>query len=430
MSLPDARSTTAPAAGTGKEMSAKEIEDAIMMPPPPNPAPKVILEPEMNGLQEALQNAVAQTGLIYKFYAKVKGDNVQPPRSVTASLGREIERYDQICDAVEARILRALAVLQRDLAREKQRIEDEQLALKAKEEAEKKAAGTPKQATPEAERPEPSLPSSSPLSSTQSLGRRPSSISISTLHRPSLPGKLDLSSASFRLSATEDSQSFQTGLASPVTLAPKSARPLGPNELPNDFLSTFGSSSSDLHALPDVMHNASQGAIDLTAGDSNDKPIELDMDMDMDMNMALFGDGPEPTQENRQGADDLFSPTNDPSLGTDFLADAQGDTLLSAFAAGAPPDGTSGPTIKQEETMPSPGSLLASFPSPAHQGQSDDQQQFDFGSLSMDMFSSGQHSADMDFSNMDFAMDDHSNQQNSLAENEDNSQSAETSKIS
>jgi hypothetical protein len=332
--------------------------------------------------------------------------------------------------------LRALAVMQRDLTREKQRIEAEQLALKAKEEAEKEAAGTPKQATPEAERPEASLPSSSPLSSTP-LGRRPSSISISTLHRPSLPGKLDLSSASFRLSQAEDSQSFHTGLASPVTLAPKSARPLGPNELPDDFLSTFGSSSSDLHradidlTLPDVMHNGRQ-SIDLTAGDSNDKPIELDMDMDMDMNMGLFGDGPESTQANRQEGDDLFSPTNDTSLVGNFLGDAQGDNILSAFAAGEPPDSTSVPTIKQEEGMglPSPGSLLASFPSPAHQGQSDDQQQFDFGSLSLDMFSNGQHPADMDFSSMDFTMDDQSNQQNSLAENEETTQSAETSKLS
>jgi hypothetical protein len=55
MSLPEAKPTPASAAPAGKEMSAKEIEDAIMMPPPPNPLPKVILEPEMNGLQEALQ---------------------------------------------------------------------------------------------------------------------------------------------------------------------------------------------------------------------------------------------------------------------------------------------------------------------------------------------------------------------------------------
>lgn len=331
--------------------------------------------------------------------------------------------------------LRALAVLQRDLTREKQRIEDEQRALKAKEEAEKKAAGTRKQATPEPEIPEASLPSSSPLSNTP-LGRRPSSISISSLHRPSLPGKLDLSSASFRLSQAEDSQSFQTGLASPVLLAPKSARPLGPNELPSDFLSTFGSSSSDLHradidlTIPAVMRNGRQGTINLTAGDSNDKPIELDMDIDM--NIGLFGDGPESAQASRQEGDDLFSPSNDPSLVGNFLGDAHGDNILSTFAGGAPSDGNSGPNIKQEEGvgMPSPGSLLASFPSPAHQGQSDDQQQFDFGSLSLDMFSNGQHSADMDFSAMDFAMDDQSNQQNSLAENEGPAQSAEPSKAS
>lgn len=34
-----------------------------------------------------------------------------PPRSLTASLGREIEKFDQLCDALESRLVRMLLIL-------------------------------------------------------------------------------------------------------------------------------------------------------------------------------------------------------------------------------------------------------------------------------------------------------------------------------
>lgn len=34
-----------------------------------------------------------------------------PPRSLTASLGREIEKFDQLCDALESRLVRMFLIL-------------------------------------------------------------------------------------------------------------------------------------------------------------------------------------------------------------------------------------------------------------------------------------------------------------------------------
>lgn len=32
----------------------------------------------------------------------------EPPRALTSSLGREVEKFDQLCDAVEAQLVRLL----------------------------------------------------------------------------------------------------------------------------------------------------------------------------------------------------------------------------------------------------------------------------------------------------------------------------------
>ena len=122
--------------------------------------------------------------------------------------------------------------------------------------------------------------------------RRPSAISISSLQRPSLPPKLDLSSSSRHMVAEEDSGTYPSGLASPVTLAPKSARPMGTNEFQAQFMSAFSnpvdSSVIDLTILPeDGDHHQMKPNIDSTVGNSSDKPIELDLDMpDMDISMS------------------------------------------------------------------------------------------------------------------------------------------------
>lgn len=145
-------------------------------------------------------------------------------------------------------------------------------------------------------------------------GRRPSAISISSLHRPAFPLKLDLSSTALRITAEEASM-FSSGLASPVTLAPKSARAIGPNEIPPDLMAAFASTSSldrpvdiDL-TIPDTDHtNPTDGKIS-NVGSTADKPIELDLDA-MDITMTdLFGDTSDTGSNDANGAmDGLFSP--------------------------------------------------------------------------------------------------------------------------
>jgi len=155
-------------------------------------------------------------------------------------------------------------------------------------------------------------------------GRRPSAISISSLHRPQFPLKLDLSSTSLRITE-EEANLFQKGLASPVTLAPKSARPVEPNEFPADLMAAFASTSSsmdpphgpsDIDLLSGDIHlsqaQSNLNALGVGLGDSLDKPIELDLDaMDIDMsNMTdTFGDSIENGEAADNNAQDsLFSP--------------------------------------------------------------------------------------------------------------------------
>ncbi|RXW18436.1 hypothetical protein EST38_g7412 [Candolleomyces aberdarensis] len=396
-----------------KPRTKKEIDDALAMPPPPNPIKDIILEPELSALSDSLKNAVAQTGLVYKFYAetsKLKGArNIPPPQSLTAALGREIEKYDQICDAMEAHLLRAIAVLQRDLAKEEKRIADEQAALKAQRE---QLVATPEPmleddaSTGQALKGEGTLPSTqnnSPLSSHP--GRRPSAISISSLHRPSFPHKLDLSSVSFRM--PEENPLFQSGLGSPVTLAPRSARPLGANELPPDFMSAFGGSSSDSGrqadidlTLPDVIQGAS---VDLTAGDSSDKPIELDLDVDLD----LFGDesgNAGPSQDSMETSGGLFSPglgagsTNNGPGKDDFFNHLEGDhgEIFSALASSTQ-GGAETPKVNHSQpdnlSMPSPGTFLNNFSS-TNPDNGNTNEQFDFNGIDLTNIDPGFFSAE------------------------------------
>ncbi|KAF6766442.1 hypothetical protein DFP72DRAFT_838920 [Ephemerocybe angulata] len=293
--------------------TAKEIEDALAMPPPPPPVRSVVLEAEVNALHAALklidyQNAVAQTGLVYKFH-KIANEsgvrNAQPPQSLTWSAWPRDRK------------LRAISVLQRDLAKEqekKRKEEEEEAARLAEKQREIATTPEPMQEDESTQQTQPTTQNNSPISATHPT-RRPSVISYSSLHRPAFPHKLDLSSVSFRL-PSEDNSIIQSGLASPVTLAPKSARALGANELPPDFLSSFASSSSDSGnrppdidlTIPDDILPAN-GPVDLTAGGSSDKPIELDLDDDLDV-AAMFGGSsgananPDPAM---QSSENIFS---------------------------------------------------------------------------------------------------------------------------
>lgn len=228
-------------------------------------------------------------------------------------------------------------------------------------------------------------PRNSPVLST-APGRRPSAISISSLHRPQFPLKLDLSATSLRITE-EEAAMYSKGLASPVTLAPKSARPVGPNEFPPDLMAAFAASSSvgateiDLNLPHDIHlpHNKSDlEVLGVGLGDSSDKPIELDLDaMDIEMaNMAnTFVTSAEPGQSN-DPHDGLFSPMlgDGEDEESKNVKKEEGDTLnnfnIDATATDElfgdfSPSGDMGVDLSASETSilqpQSPGSLLAQF---------------------------------------------------------------------
>ena len=213
-------------------------------------------------------------------------------------------------------------------------------------------------------------PKDSPILNTIP-SRRGSAISISSLHRPQFPLKLDLSSTSLRITE-EEADMFKKGLASPVTLAPKSAR-LGPNEFPPEFMAAFANSSVppdvtsepptiDL-TLPNSLH-APQEDNDSTmnngVGDSSDKPIELDLDIEMANMTDIFGDPDADDSEDSNIRDGLFSPVLDEERpqAENFENFVANPDLVSQLAAAEPSILQSHPA-----SAPSPGSLLAQFSS-------------------------------------------------------------------
>lgn len=208
--------------------------------------------------------------------------------------------------------------------------------------------------------------------------RRPSAISISSLHRPSLPPKLDLSSS--RHTATEESlRTYPSGLASPVTLAPKSARPMGTNEFQAQFMSAFSNtvdpSVIDLTILPeDGTHHQMKPNIDPTVGNSSDKPIELDLDMpDMDLSMNdLFVANPESSSSVTE-VSNMFGMTS--AATTSYTKPTKDNQLIDlttqdlfASLSNSSMTITSSPNIRTSDysaagEAPSPATLLAAgFP--------------------------------------------------------------------
>ncbi|TFK40916.1 hypothetical protein BDQ12DRAFT_720652 [Crucibulum laeve] len=433
----------------------KAEQDARTMPPPPipNPVNTLILEPEISGLARCLKGAVVKTGQVYNFYADTHRLGVQmhapyPPRALTTSLGRETEKYDQLCDSIESQLLRSIAILERDYRREEQCIRSREALQMA---IEKTAPSPPPNSTLTTE-----TEATAIVDATQSvgatprsspsilLGRRPSAISISSLHRPTLPLKLDLSASSLRLTSEEASM-FSSGLASPVTLAPKSARAVGPNEFPPELMAAFANTATDNQPI-DIdltIPEMSQGndehsklSINAAAGSSSDKPIELDLDS-MDIDMAsmtdLFGD---PT-DNGSSADvnaGLFSPIDeDPNiqkledsviqkplkeeesgnfLGTLHSGD-NGADLFSSFGSNSQPDMPMDMKIKQgaaEESISSSITGIPSFPISAQQTTSTDDTMatdtpfdinaLDLSSLDPGFFSETVHDG-MNFGNVD-----------------------------
>jgi hypothetical protein len=244
--------------------------------------------------------------------------------------------------------------------------------------------------------------------------RRMSTISLSSLNRPSFPHKLDLSSAT--LGMNPDLSMFANGLASPVTLAPKSARPSAANDLPPDLLAMTALAGAS--ALNDP--SARGVDIDLTLsgsspsnalgniGNSADKPIELDLELDMDMD--LFGDSTDNTfspaagvPASLPGVDDQIN-VGDHAGGADAVlnlddlgsfapsAEASTSDLFQSLGAGEPtgiPDPQQSsqqlgiPGTGDVNMAPSPGSILASFAASGSGSQdasaADGDQSYNFG---------------------------------------------------
>lgn len=236
-------------------------------------------------------------GQICQFYCdthrlRIQAHAPRQPQVLTTGLRCEIEKYDQIVDRIDSQLHRAISVLQRDLQREEQRAKQEEL-LKSGEAQPLAVSSTPPTPAQTAQSADEPLPLGSPESALSGpIARRPSAISISSLHRPTVPLKLDLSSSSLRFSGDESSI-FSGGLASPVTLAPKSARGIGPNDYPPELMALV--SSRALERPVDIDLTVADGAEEksfLNIGDSAEKPIDLDIDtMDIDVAMRdIFGD--------------------------------------------------------------------------------------------------------------------------------------------
>lgn len=283
-------------------------------------------------------------------------------------------------------------MLQREIRKEQARLKEEEHAA-AKQIKLGFTVTVPEPATTDSGvlLPQPTPTSSPPTNPPGSSGRRPSVISISSLHRPPFPLKLDLSAPSMRITADEAASLFGTSLASPVTLAPKSARPLAPGELPADLVAAFASASSTADPtrvdIDLTVPNPTPGMIiDVVAGSSADKPIELDLvdGMALDMN-DLFGDANEGTSGDANvDVDGLFSPLDE--TGSNPMAASEGDqkpdaNFLSALGVGGGPadhedifhslsqgSANSGmkPPVSGLHSAPSPNTILEGFSSTMH----------------------------------------------------------------
>ncbi|KAI0320997.1 hypothetical protein OF83DRAFT_447297 [Amylostereum chailletii] len=278
--------------------------------------------------------ATVKTAQVYGFRADTRKLEIskyapKPPRSLTAALGRELEKYDQLCDVMESRLLRAIAVLQRDLQREQARLEAEEDAKMAVDQSEPpkesqtddmevvETSGLEPTDGPLGLPPDPAPVQATPLTSPNAgpAARRQSAISLSSLNRPQFPHKLDLSPASMRFSPED----LPPGLVSPVTLAPKTARLTSTNEFPADLMAALASAEQvnvgnrpvdiDLTALDDAVVNP----MDPSLGSSADRPIELDLDgIGMDMDMDLFVNTAASQSADMSG---VFAPTASSSNG-------------------------------------------------------------------------------------------------------------------
>jgi hypothetical protein len=197
-------------------------------------------------------------------------------------------------------------VLKRDLRREQERLQAA-LASQPPSKPTSPVVGTTTMPTSPLQ-PTSMMPDQSPLAN-----RRQSAVALSSLQRPAFPHKLDLSS--LRMGAEDLISLSASGITSPVTLAPRTARPTtATSEIPPDLMAAIASSEAAAASQPvdiDLTMDSDSTveppqmnlSIDPALGGSADKPIELDLDIDMEE--MIFG--PEPS--NSGDVENLFSPT-------------------------------------------------------------------------------------------------------------------------
>ncbi|CAE6518225.1 unnamed protein product [Rhizoctonia solani] len=92
--------------------------------PPPSTSQRPYLAAEMGMMQEALKISALKTAETIRYMATVRrvgrASHVKgPPPAVASELRAQLARYDQLCDIVEARLVRAHAALSIRLARER-----------------------------------------------------------------------------------------------------------------------------------------------------------------------------------------------------------------------------------------------------------------------------------------------------------------------
>ncbi|CAE7179477.1 unnamed protein product [Rhizoctonia solani] len=92
--------------------------------PPPTVSQRPYLAAEMGMMQEALKISALKTAETIRYMATVRRvgrtSNIKgPPPAVANELRTQLARYDQLCDIVEARLVRAHAALSARLARER-----------------------------------------------------------------------------------------------------------------------------------------------------------------------------------------------------------------------------------------------------------------------------------------------------------------------
>lgn len=184
-----------------------------------------------------------------------------------------------------------------------------------------------------------------PVTGSFLAARRQSTISLSSLSRPQVPHKLDLSPSALRINPAELAQGLGGGPPSPVTLAPKSGRTTATSEFSPDFMAALVATQPveiDLSMMPEEGPSTAHGGLEPALGSSADRPIELDlegMDIDMtDMHASLFGE--EPTND---------VPTTNPFVNTTTTVTvgdnpSQPAALLGAFNQATEGDSQAGVT--------------------------------------------------------------------------------------